>query len=150
MAVEAEILGNVLMKKITQLVALIVALLLAGQTALAEVPCNLWLSAVDGHAPECCIGTSHSTSPQFSSNCHQTMGSEPITTELNQSGCGMSSVNGAAQAVTPAKSRAERAAAIVAVGLLPIPSAIRPQALSLETSPARGPSKYLLFQVFRI
>jgi hypothetical protein len=64
------------------------------------------------------------------------MGSEPMTAELNQCGCGMSDVNAAEQAISPAKFRAGGAALLVTISLLPVPSATRPKTLSFGSAQA--------------
>jgi len=138
------------MKRITQLVALVVALVFAGQSALAEAPCPQWLLSGDDHALGCCIAAPGAAGHQLAAGCHGSMQSEPIASECNQSGCHMATAQAVAQAVTAPKSRAGRAASFAAIAQLPvIRTSVHPTRF-FESAPAPGPARYLLFQVFRI
>src|SRR6266481_2316524 len=138
------------MRRITQFVALIVALLLAGPSALAEAPCLQWLHSDSDHAPVCCIRADGGTGHKFSADCHESMRSESVAAECNQSGCQMATVNVVAQAFTTAKSRTDANTSFVVIAQLPVLPASGLVARSFESASAPGPAKYLRFQVFRI
>jgi hypothetical protein len=140
------------MKKATQFVALLVALLFAAQSALASTPCT---ESTNGNAACCQMTsgqmTSGMTGHQFGIDCHGAMATESVAAECTASGCHMATIRAvAAQVVRADKTRANRTFAIITPAELPLDSAaIR----SNRTSPgasAPGPAKYLLFQVFRI
>src|SRR6266568_6800308 len=107
-------IGSVPMRRITQLVALIVALLLAGPSVLVEAPCLQWPHSKSDPVPGCCITATSGTGHMLSANCHGSMRSESITSECNQSGCQMATVKVVALAFTTARSRTNAAAALVA------------------------------------
>jgi len=138
------------MRRITQLVALMVALLFAGQSALAEAPCSQWFHSGDGPIPACCAAAGDTAAPHLSTDCHGSMRFESMTSECNQSGCQMATLRVGAQAITTAKSRAGKATALVAIAQLPSTSASVLTPRFIEGASAPGPAKYLLFQVFRI
>ena len=138
------------MRRITQFAALMVVLLLAGQSVLAEAPCSQWLHTGDGHAPACCASAHNAMGDQLTEDCHGSMRSEAFAPVCNQSGCQMAMVQAAAQAITAPKSRADSAASLVATTpLLIVPTSAQPMR-SIESAALPGPVKYLLFQVFRI
>lgn len=138
------------MRRITQFVALMVALLLAGPTVFAEAPCLLWLHADSDHAPACCITADGGTGHKVTADCYRFMRWESSALKCNQSGCQMATVTVVEQAVTTAKSRTNGAATLIAVAPLPIIPASCSAARSFENAAALGPARYLLFQAFRI
>jgi len=138
------------MKRITQFVALSVALLLAGPSVLAEAPCLQWLHSDRDHAPACCITAVSGPDHKVSADCHGSMRSESIASECNQSGCQMATVNVVAQAFTTAKSSTDANASFVVIAQLPVLPASGLVARSFESASAPGPAKYLRSQVFRI
>ena len=136
------------MRKISQFVALMVALLLAGPSALANAPC---LRASDGdHSPGCCATPNHGMGHGLAADCQEPMSSITIATECNQSGCQMATVKVVAQAFTTTESRIDWAASFA--GSVQFPVLLTPGLLarSFESVSALGQAKYLLFQVFRI
>src|SRR5579863_3667524 len=135
------------MRRITQLVALIVALFLAGQAVLAGAPCSL--SGVD-HAPGCCIAATGTAGHHAAADCHGAMLSESAASACTQGGCQMATGRPAAQALTTVKSRAYKAAAFVVIAQLPVALAPVQPTPPFESSSAQRPARYLLFQVFRI
>jgi hypothetical protein len=62
----------------------------------------------------------------------------------------MASARAGTQAIATVKSRTGNATAFVAIAQLPITYASLLTTRSVESAPAPGPAKYLLFQVFRI
>ncbi len=137
------------MRRITQLVALMVALLLAGQSAMAEVPCSTWLRTGD-HSALCCTSAPVASSHQTVGDCHGAATGVSITADCSQGGCQMATVRPATQVLITEKSKTDRAAALVV--LVQFPTALAPSrpARSFESASAARPAKYLLFQVFRI
>ncbi len=136
------------MKKITQFVALMFVLLLAGPSVLADVPC---VPSSDGdHSPACCIPTNHGMRHQLAVNCHESMSAETIATECSQSGCQMATVKVVAQAFATSESRVDWAAS--SAGTIPIHVLLSPGLFArfFESVSPPGKAKYLLFQVFRI
>jgi hypothetical protein len=136
------------MKKVNQLVALMFVLLLAAPSVLADVPCVP--SSNGDHAPTCCILTDRGMRHQLAADCHESMSTETIATECNQSGCEMTAVKVVAQAFATSESRVDGAA--FSASTIPIPALFSPGlfARSFESSSPPGKAKYLLFQVFRI
>ncbi len=138
------------MKRLTQLVALMVAVLFAGQSALAEGPCSQWLHSAGDHAPNCCIKPAQTAAHPLHAACHASVPLESMQSGCSRSGCQMATVQAVAQAIPTAKFRAGKASALVAVTQL---SAVPPSALAMrpiESTPPIGPTRYMLFQVFRI
>lgn len=138
------------MRRITQLVALIVALLVAGQSALAESTCSQWLHSGCKQVPACCISASDSSGSQLSMDCHESIHSESIGAECNQSGCHMATVRVVAPAIVTVKSKDHETVALVVVTQFPVISALGQTTRLFENVSAPGPARYLLFQVFRI
>jgi hypothetical protein len=145
----AAILCAVPMRRIIQLVALMIAVLLAGQSAVAEAPCSRWLDSDDGHSPACCVPASDNAT-HLSTGCHGSMRLEFIALGCNRSGCDMATAKDGAQAITPTKSRADKATGFVVISQLPVTPASNLTTRPVESSSSPGPAKYLLFQVFRI
>lgn len=138
------------MKRTTQLVALVVALLFAAQSALAETSCAMWLASDQAHAPACCAMASNARTNQLAAHCHGPMPSETGTVQCNESGCGMATVQAVAQAVKATKIRANGPASqVVGAQLLAVPEFIQQAPSSLSPAASR-PARYLLFQAFRI
>jgi len=138
------------MSRTAQFVVLVVVLLLAGQPALAEAPCSLWIHSGGGHAPACCIPANDNAAAHLRANCHESMRLESIASACNQSDCRMAAVTVGTQAVTPTKSRADKATALVGMAQLPLTPASNVTTRPFENASSPGPAKYLLFQVFRI
>jgi hypothetical protein len=138
------------MRKITQLVALMVALLVAGQSALAESSCNQWLLSGGGRAPACCISTGDAAAPQVSADCHGSIHVESVMAECNHSGCQMATVRVGAQALATARFKADRVTTLAVIAQLPVTSASVLTTRSVRSASAPGPASYMLFQVFRI
>ncbi len=136
------------MKKITQFVALMFVLLLAGPSVLADVRCVP--SSGGDHAPACCVPTNHGMRHQLAADCHESMSTETIATECNQNGCQMTTVKVVAQAFATSESRADRAASSAGTIQIAVLLAPRLFARSFESVSPPGKAKYLLFQVFRI
>jgi hypothetical protein len=76
-------------KRVTQFVALMVAVLLAGQSALAEGPCLQGLHSGCRQVAACCISATYSSGSQYMTDCHGSMRSESTALERNQGGCNM-------------------------------------------------------------
>src|SRR5258708_21448070 len=91
------------MRRITQFVALMVALLLAGPSVLAESPCLQWLHSDRDHAPACCITAASGPAHKVSAECHESMRSESIASECNKIGCERATVKIAAPGLTTTK-----------------------------------------------
>src|SRR5450631_2920774 len=138
------------MRKITQLVALMVALLVAGQSALAEGSCTQWLLSGGGHAPACCISTGDAAAPHVSADCHGSMHVQTVTAECNHSGCQMAIVKVGVQALASARFKADRVTTLAVIAQLPVTSASVLTTRSVRSASAPGPARYVLFQVFRI
>lgn len=136
------------MRRLTQLVALAVALVLAGQLTLAEAPCALWLHAGGDRTPGCCIMAGGPGGPRAHAGCHGSTRSDLPTSACNRSGCTMATPR-AVNLTTP-KAKADRVADIVVISQIPVSSASVLTARYVESGSAPGPSKHLLFQVFRI
>lgn len=147
------------MKRITQIVALMVALLLAGQSALAKAPCMPWLASGDP-AAACCISAAVSAEVQLSGACHGAMASDAMTSMYrmpqsmvagcSQSGCEMVRAWPAAQVLTAEKSRVDQVSTSIAgteLALLLMP--VQHGLLLMSVSADRLP-RYLLYQVFRV
>jgi hypothetical protein len=143
----ATILYTVDMRRIAQLVALMVALLVAGQSAMAEAPCGLL--AGNDHAAQCCTAAPATSSPN-AGDCHGAIPGMYLAAGCGQGGCQMASVRPTAQALTTVKSRADRAAALVVIAQLPAVVAPAKPAYRFECAFAQRRARYLLFQVFRI
>jgi len=137
------------MRRIIQLVALMVAVLLAGQSAVAEAPCSRWLDSGDGQSAACCVPASDNAT-HLSTNWRGSMRPEFIESGCNRSGCDMATAKAGAQAITPTKSRADKATGLVVISQLPVTPASNLITRPVESAPSPGPAKYLLFQVFRI
>ena len=139
------------MKKATQFVALLVALLFAAQSALASASC---MDSTNGNAACCQMSSdqmaSGMTGHQFGTGCHSAMTTESVTAECFESGCHMATVQAVtAQIVKADKTRDTRAVFVLPSELPVVSAAVR----SDRPSPgafAPGPAKYLLYQVFRI
>lgn len=138
------------MRRITQFVAMMVALLLAGPSVLAEAPCFERLHSDSDHAPACCITVHGGTGHELSADCHDSMRLESIASECSQSGCQMATVKVVAQAFTTTNSRTNGAAALITIAQLPVIPVSGLAARSFESASGPGLAKYLLFQVFRI
>jgi hypothetical protein len=138
------------MRRITQFVALMVALLFAGQSALSEMPCSHRLHSGKDRAPGCCSIAAGAAGHQLTSDCHGSRLSEPGASECNQSGCSMTTVQMAAQAITPPKFRVDSATSLLAISPLATFLILAQPPRPFEGRSAHGPAKYLLFQVFRI
>lgn len=143
-------IGSTRMRRITQFVALSVALLLAGPSVLAEAPCLQGLNSDMDYAPACCMTAASGPAHKVSADCHESMRSESIASECNQSGCEMATVKVVAPAITTAKSKINGATASVAIAQPPVLPASGLAAHSFEGASAPGPARYLRFQVFRI
>ena len=140
--------GSGPMRKITQFVALMVALLLAGPSVLADAPCSQYSDR--DHSPECRITTNHGTGHKLAADCNESMSSATIATECNQSGCRMTTVKVVAQVFTTTKSETDAAASLLGPVQLPVPLTPGLLARTFESVSAPVQPKYLLFQVFRI
>jgi hypothetical protein len=137
------------MRRITQLVALTVALLFAGQSALADVPCSLMFAADDGHAPGCCNRSSSVSGQSVTSDCHGTVHSEPTAAQCSQTGCRMATVQTVASvAKSPKFKPANSPSFVVAAQHSAVSAAI--QLRPFKTAAVPGTARYLLLQVFRI
>jgi hypothetical protein len=75
---------------------------------------------------------------------------ESIASACNQGGCDMATAKAGAQAITPTKSRTDRATGLVVIAQLPVTAASNLTTRPVESACSPGPAKYLLFQVFRI
>ncbi len=138
------------MRKIAQLVALMSALLFAGQSTLAETQCSQWLHSGDPQIPNCCITAPGTPGLQLAGACHGSMQPEPVASKCNQSGCNMETVRTAAQAITASKFGSDRAVSLAAMTQLPvIPASALPN-WPFESASAPGPARYLLCRAFRI
>src|SRR6266568_7350739 len=105
------------MKKITQFVALMFVLLLAGPSVLADVPCVP--SSEGDHAPACCVPTNHGMQHQLAADCHESMSTETTATECNQNGCQMTTVKVVAQAFATSEPSVD--GAVSSAGTIQIP-----------------------------
>ena len=138
------------MRRITQLVAFVVILLLAGQSALANAPCAHRLRASSDHASGCCTPEEDASGHAATAECHSPVRFASFTAECNDCACSATTDQVAAQPVASPESKAYRAAALIAIVQL---SALIPIAMPVESFQAAsspGPSKHLLFHVFRI
>jgi len=141
---------NVHMRRITQLVALMVALLLAGQTALADAPCAHWLSSSSNNASGCCAPAANTSGRQLAAECHSPMHATSFIAECNECACSSTTSQVAAQPVASPDSKAYRVVALIAIAQLPALAPIAMPAESIQSASAPGPAKHLLFHVFRI
>jgi len=128
-------IGSAPMKKITQVVAVMAALLLAGLSVLAEATCFQWLHLDSDHAPACCLTADGRMGHKLRTDCHESMRSESVASECNQSGCQMATVKIVAQ-VSTAKSKTDGAAS----SAQPVSPASGLMALLQERFPS-GPSQ---------
>jgi len=138
------------MKRFTQLVALLVTVLFATQSALAQAPCFMDLQSASEPTSSCCLRNVVPAAHLFHSACHESMQSESTEAECQPTGCQMATVQTAVQAIPTIKFRAEKSSAIIAGPATPTISALSVAMWTVENYPSIGPAKYLLFQVFRI
>ena len=138
------------MRRVAQLVAFAVTLLLASQSAVADEPCSMWLHSGDRHLPSCCVPTGDDAATHLLTDCHRSMRSQSIASECIQSGCQMASARTAAQAIVAKSSGAGKATRLVFISLLPVAPDSNSITGPVESASSPGPAKYLLFQVFRI
>jgi hypothetical protein len=137
------------MRRITQLVALLVALLVAGQSAMAEASCSMWLQSGNDHAPTCCMKAAGTSQPKLGVDCHGTMQSQSMASEWNRSGCQVAPVQFATAAMLKSNP-AGRSTASVVIVQLPLSASPAITTHSFQGVPAPGPARYVLLQVFRI
>jgi hypothetical protein len=138
------------MKRITQLVALVVALLVAGQLAMAEGPCSMRLQSGNDHDPTCCMKAAGAAQPKPSAGCHGAMQSHSTASQWNQGGCQAAPAQVFAATISKTSSTVSKPQASAFVAQVPaIPLAVF-TAGSLQGMPAPGPARYLLLQVFKI
>ena len=123
------------MRRITQFVALTVALLLASQSAMAQASCSMWLQSGSDGAQGCCAHAANSSGAQVGTDCHGSMPAQSVTSVCSQSGCQMAAVRVAAQAITTAKSKGAQALALVVIAQPSVqsPSISLPQVMALMT-----------------
>jgi len=139
------------MRRIIQLVALMVALLLAGQTALADAPCDHWLSSSRDNGSGCCAPAAANTSSrQLAAECHSPMHAASFIAECNECACSSTASQVAAQPVSSPDSKAYRVVSQIAIPQIPSLVLIAMRAESFQSAPAPGLAKHLLFHVFRI
>jgi len=138
------------MRRITQLVALMVALLLAGQSALANAPCDQGLSSRSNHTSKCCAPATGTSGSQPASECHSPMHSASLIAPCNECACSSTASQVATQPVESPKSKAYRVVALVAISQFPALALIAMPAEPFQSASVNGPAKHLLFHVFRI
>jgi hypothetical protein len=139
-----------MMKKLTQIVALMVVMLVAGQSALAEAPCSEWLRASCGHDAGCCKAAGDSSASQMSMDCHGSSRPQTMSAGCGVSGCRTAMGRVVAPAVITRAFKSHRAAAAAAMTELPIANPSRQTVAPVDRAAAPGPARYLLYQVFRI
>lgn|SRR6185437_9467394 len=136
------------MRRITQFVALMMALLLASQSAFADSPCGHRLRSGSDHDSTCCAP--NEIIGNQPSDCHSPMRSTSFASECRECNCSVATSQVATQPTASPESKAYRAATLVAIAQLP---ALAPITLPVElfgcASPS-GPAKHLLGHVFRI
>jgi hypothetical protein len=140
---------QVRMNRIIQLVALMVALLLASQSAFADYPCAHWLRSGNTHDSTCCA-VAIDIGSHLPADCHSPMRSTSFGAECSECGCSAATSQVAAQPNASPEFKAYRGAALVAITQLPDLAPIARPAESFQSSSASGPAKHLLGHVFRI
>ena len=138
------------MRRITQFVALMVVLLLAVPSVLAEAQCSRWLHSDSDPVPACCITAYGGAGHSLSADCHGSILSDSIASECNENACEMATLTVAAQTFTTVKPKTDGAASLVVVAHVSVRPPSGLSARSFESASAPGPAKNLLFQVFRI
>lgn len=134
------------MRRITQLVALMVALLLAGQSALADSPC----SSGSNNTSRCCAPAVDTSGSQLATECHSPMHAASLIAQCNECACSSTSSQVATQSVAPPESKAYRVVALVAISQFLALAPVAMQADPFQSASAPGPARHLLFHVFRI
>jgi hypothetical protein len=137
------------MKRLAQFVAVMVALLVAGQSALAETPCSELMRLGCGHASGCCMAANVSSGSQISTDCHGSLRHEPIIAGCGVSGCRMSTGRVVAAAISE-KLKGPVPTSVLAVIEHPVAAAFGPTVEPGGSGPALRPARYLLYQTFRI
>ena len=137
----------VYMNRITQLVALMVALLLASQSAFADSYCAHWLRLGDTHDSTCCAAAANGPQP---ADCHRPMRSSSFSVECTECTCSVATSQLAAQPAASPKFKAHLGAVLVPIAQLPALAPIALPAESVRSSFASGPAKHLLGHVFRV
>src|ERR1700730_4517582 len=109
------------MRRIAQFVALMVASLLAGQSATAEATCSSWLRSGGDQAAPCCASASATSSRQAEGDCHEAMLGLSITADCSQGGCQTATLRPAAPVFNPVRSKSAGAATQAVVAKIPAP-----------------------------
>jgi hypothetical protein len=137
------------MRRITQVVALMVALLLVGQSALAEASCARWMHSDIDYASACC-DMATMDSHQLNATCQTPARSASLAAQCDECGCQLVSDGAMIQSKASPETKAQKAAALAAVILLPARSLAPLKVALFAAPPAPGPAKHLLHSVFRI
>jgi hypothetical protein len=137
------------MRRITQLVSLMVALLLAGQTALADAPCAYWLSS-SSNTSGCCAPAAGTSGRQLAAECHSPMHAASFIAGCSKCACNSTTGQVAAPPLASPDSKAYRVVALSAIAQLPALAPIAMPAESFQSASAPGRARHLLFHVFRI
>jgi hypothetical protein len=129
------------MRRISQLAALAMVVLLAGQSVFAGAACLHWFHSFRDGSSACCA-------PAV--DCHGSMPMASLTTSCGGCGCAEAPNRASAQAVAQTESKAHRIAISGEPVQLPLPVAVAVPSESFQSASCPGPVKHVLFHVFRI
>jgi hypothetical protein len=139
------------MRRVLQIVALVVAVILTVQPVLASPSCMWQVHAGNGAANTCCcIHVANAAIREAGSGCDNAMLPSAASPGCNRSECGLVSSRPIPQMALPAKSNVNGIVLFIPIEQFSVVSISEPSEWPFRTPEAPGPARYLLFQVFRI